>query len=272
MALKTYREHNPRVYFNDTFEDSTCGWQQLMGGTYSAPYGENAAGGSVSLVSFPSLDGGSSLEFHSEDVASSTPSADPMVLKRLTREQPDADGRYIVKWDLWFAYKALHFTGSPTPRAIDFGLDTATGDGSRHFGKFRLFTNDASNKWQMASGVSPGTFTDIPDTAGLITGINENKSGWNHLTFYFDVANHKYLALVINGNEIGSVSAPDGGTPLVDGTPLPTAGGVDEFMADAAPLPSFAHGLNFACQIRNRTDTADSKAWAYIARTTGSRV
>jgi len=231
-----------------------------MGGGYAAPYSDNAAGGAMGLVSWPSLDGGNSLEFHSEDAAPSTPSADPMVLKRTTRGVPDADGRYMIGFDVWFAYKNLHATGF-TPRAFDFGMDTATSAGARKFGKFRLFTNDGSNKWQMASGASPGTYTDIPGTDGLVVGINENKVGWNHLQFFFDLVNHTYAGLIVNGHPFGTEAG---------GAPLPSASGVNAFVNEGNLLP-FSNGQNFCVQIRNRTDTSASKTWAYLARAKGYR-
>lgn len=259
MPVKVFRERSPRVLFDDEFEDGPCGWVQLMGGGYSAPYGDNAAGGAMGLVSWPSLDGGNSLEFHSEDAAPSTPSADPMVLKRLTRPAA-VDGRNLIGFEVWFAYKNLHSAGI-TPRAFDFGLDTATDAGARKFGKFRLFTNDGSNKWQMASGAAPGTFTDIPSSGGLVVGINENKVGWNKLEFYYDIVTHTYAGLIVNGTPFGTE---------VGGAALPSAAGVNGFV-DEGTLAPFSNGLNFCVQIRNRTDTSDSKTWAYLARAKGFR-
>lgn len=256
MAVKVYRERSPQVLFDDEFDNGPCGWTQLMGGGYGAPYGDNAAGGAISLVSWPSLDGGNSLEFHSEDIAPSSPSADPMILKRTTR-MADVDGRNMIGFEVWFAYKALHF-GSITPRAFDFGMDTATSDGHRRFGKFRLFTNDGSNKWQIATGASPGTFTDIPGSNGLIVGINENKVGWNKLEFRWDLVTHTYTGLVVNGTpfgtEVGGPALPAGNT-----------------FVDEGILAPFANGQNFCVQIRNRTDTSNSKVWAYLARAKGFR-
>jgi hypothetical protein len=260
MAVKVYRERSPQVLFDDEFQTGPCGWTQLMGGGFSSPYGANAAGGAMGLVSWPSLDGGNSLEFHSEDVAPSTPSADPMVLKRTVRQAPDADGRHMVGFEVWFAYRPLHLD-AVTPRAFDFGMDTADAAGARHFGKFRLYTNDASNKWQMASGASPGTYTDIPNSSGLIVGVNENKAGWNKLTFYYDLSNHTYAGLIVNGTPFGTE---------VGGTALPSTSGVNQFVAEATLAP-FANGQNFCVQIRNRTDTNNSKVWAYIARAKGFR-
>lgn len=250
-----------KILFDDRFERSACGWTQLMGGGYTTPYAANAAGGAMGLVSWPTLDGGNALEWHSEDVTGNVPSADPMILKRMTRLADDASGRNMVVFETWFAFHTLHSSGI-SPRAFDFGMDTATSDGHRHFGKFRLFTNDGTNKWQMQSGPSASiVITDIPGTDGLTVGLNENKVGWNHLQFWYDLSNHTYAGLVINGHPFGTE---------VGGDALPSAAGVNQFI-DEGTLSTFSNGMNFCSQIRNRTDTANTKTWAYLARAKGYR-
>lgn len=242
-------KRDPSLLFDNEFNDGLGGWVQLVSGTQPA--------GPIGLVTMPGLGDGMCLSISTEDKADTGGLfGSAMAIKRLTRISPAGK----VTFDVWWAWKAYH--GANNFRAIDFGIDTADAAGARVFYKFRWLNYDEGGaaqvqKLQLATGtLASPTFTDFPGSPTFALGLNENKSNLAHFVMVVDLATGFYEGFSANGTGYGSLAA-------VPDTSL------HAFAPPGGTLTAFANGMNFAVELRNRTNTNSSKSWVFLDRARG---
>ena len=238
----------PQLLVDDNdFSKGSRGWTQLM--TPSATPGV-AAGNIQGTVSRTQFGGLPCIVVRTSRISGLT----AMAIKRSSNFDFNAlGGRYLAEF--WLAYSAVEAT-SDRPTAIDIGVDSCLGDGTRRFFaarwlNYNQLTTTQVQQWMIptATGTAgpQGGFSLMFGGAAWSWPANENK------------INPQYVAMVINtasglweGFGIGHGQSPNGWI----GAGSMSANGSQELavlgQCPSVSLPSFAGGLNLCVQIYNR--------------------
>lgn len=246
MALKTYRDRNPRVLCDDTFDSGPQGWVQLMGSQYPE--------GVISLDSEITFDSSRhSLLLECADGAQDGVSnnwGSCTALKRVWRGN-DAG---IIECEWVWAYGSQYDTNSP--RHVIFGLDTCHPSSSpRYFFQIRWLNYDSPTttrvtKYQMLT--PSNVWVDIPG-AVIDHPWNENKRDLHRTQAQFNLSTGKYEGLRVDGIGFGSFAD----------TPDTT---MSAYGPSSQTLGSFKHGNNPFFSIANKSNTASNNhGWANLA-------
>jgi hypothetical protein len=215
-----------KVLFEDTFNDGLDGWTELMTGTSPVP-------GPIWTSRITSRGSGGML-LQTGDALDNTKFGTAVGIKRLM--MPFYDGIHLAKIgsEYLFDFSSEY---PDRPRAFDFGLDTQTPSGTRHWYKIRFQNYDESasqqtTKWQVLSG---NAYADIPGAGGF-TIWNEGKANMFHIKFVVDLEAQKYVSFWVNGKsfDLSGFSAPT----------------LEPYAAN------FEHGMNYTVEVRNRTDAS----------------
>lgn len=241
--VDAYPRRDPAVINEDNFNSGTCGWVPLISAQY--PEGvlflDSEISDPASRYSLFLQTGNGSKDGVSSNWG------DCVAIKRCQR--PQAAKKVYMEWK-WSVGSEFDWN---SPRVVIFGLDTCDANAVRGFFQFRYQNWDAgsSTRRQQYQMMHNSTWTDVP--GGVYPhGINENKRNLIHTEAVFDLENHCYDGLRVNGLGFGSLAA----TP---NTSLTAYGPAVE------SLPTFEGGFNPMFAVNNRNDSSTTHAWANLS-------
>lgn len=233
----------------DWGEKGLQGWTQLHDSTngWSSPIGIEPLGhGGGEYLTLTTKNGAASRE------------RDCTAIKRLNNV---AD---VYDMEVWWAWRSLY--GQNGIRAIDFALDNALADGTRHFLKYRWSHYTTANRDGTGASTrtnrltvvdDDGLYTDLPGSPIYAAAVNENKADLNYFKGRFDVARGLYLGCQFGPDRYGCFSDD----------PVTDQAAFEAFAAGPeTSLPTFAYGLNPTIELFGRIDTAATEATVNIER------